>query len=329
MNRSNLPGWLNQLPVQEDNILISEPRFFAHQEEEYDKQYLNESDLNIGGGVSEIAKLMNADLGGLAMEIGCGTGHLSMGLVVRGDYPLYLITDPSPTFLRISRKKFAFQNVDESRTCYAVLKGEELDRLPEKEFSLIVLRSTLHHVLHIEDFIASAAKRLRPGGIIAFQEPCMEGYVLMGALMQFLPDLTASAGIELSSQQEAKLTEFVETMKFYSRTDVDKTKAEDKHLFRVDELMDLSARYGLSLRFWSNVSFERFAQGTVPSVRDQFTRFFRDYAKFCMQWDARMMELFERFLVPKCAYIEDLSRGDAGGPYMHGVFAAKKDGTTR
>jgi SAM-dependent methyltransferase len=212
--------------------------------------------------------------------------------------------------------------LDESGVRWAVLMAEEIDRLPAGAFGLIMLRSTLHHVLDVPRFIEHAARALKPGGAMVFQEPCQEGCVLMGALAQFIPPLAKAAGRALTAEQAKHVERFVATMKYYSRRDLDKTKAEDKVLFRVDEIMSWGARHGLSVDFRANMAFEYYALPERPAP-DAFMPFFRNYAKYCMSWDEGLMRLFDDLLVPYCKYVEDI-KGPGGPPYLHGVFLCRK-----
>ena len=110
---------------------------------------------------------------------------------------------------------------------------------------------------------------------------------------------------------------------------VDKTKAEDKHLFRVDELMRTGAACGLDVEFHANRTYETFVNelaGTdAGAVRDRYLQFFRNYARYCMSWDAGLMAGFEKHMPAYCGFVADASAGGAG-PYMHGVFVCRKRG---
>lgn len=323
----SLPSWLAALPSEEGFVHISTPRRYAFDESGYDQYYSSDpANLMVGRGVVNLVREIGGDFSGPAVEIGCGTGLVSLGLVGAAAYPLTVITDPSPEFLKITQKKVRAHGFSEDHVCYAVLMGEELDRLPEGEFSLVVLRSTLHHVLHVEKFVADAARSLKPGGILAFQEPCMEGYVLMGALAAALRGVAKGMGRELTATQREKAEGFAAAMSFYARRDLDKTKAEDKHLFRVDELMKMGERCGLSVEFLANTTFDAYAlpreQRPGPEL---FGSFFRGYAKYCMGWGEDMMGLFDLCLAPLCKYVDGASAG-ASGPYMHGVFVCRKIG---
>lgn len=318
------PKWLELFPLEGNYFCISSPKQYAHDETKYDEQYRSEApDKRSGEGLVNLLRQKNADFGGPAIEIGCGTGHLSVGLASSGAYPEVVLTDPSPLFLDITAEKMAKAGGELSTAYFAVLKAEEIDRLPQNEFSLIALRSVLHHVSEIDKFIHDAALSLRPGGALVFQEPCMEGYVLMGAMAQFLPLVLGEKGIKLNKAQVAQLDGFVKTMQFYARRDVDKSEAEDKHLFRVDEIMKICSLNGLEAEFIPNLTYEDFSEPEQTENRQiSFYAFFHDYLKYCMSFDAALMEHFNKYFRSYCSFIEELSL-KANGPYMHGVFVCR------
>jgi SAM-dependent methyltransferase len=321
-----LPSWLARLPSEEGFFHISRPRRFAHDESAYDQHYKNDpANMTVGRGLVGVLREYGAPFDGPALEVGCGTGLVSLGLVAENAYPLTIITDPSPEFLKITRRKMEAHDLpaDPDRLAYAVLMGEELDRLPAGELSLIVLRSTLHHVLEVPAFIAAAARALRPGGILTFQEPCMEGYILMGAMVQFLPALARAAGRPLTDQQERMAVAFAGSMEYYARRDLDKTSAEDKHLFRVDELMRTGSACGLEVEFLANMTYDVFSLPREQRRPDGFTAFFRAYAQYCMAWDEALMARFDEHLAPYCRFVDAASAG-ASGPYLHGLFMCRK-----
>lgn len=322
------PRWLTDLPTEDGFVHISRPRRFAHDESQYDAQYANEfGNMHPGRGLVALLRRGGADLSRPALEIGCGTGLLSLGLAAASPYPLTILTDPSPVFLRITRDKIRRYGVDASKLCFAVFMGEEVDRLPEASLSLIALRSTLHHVLDVDAFIAGAARALGPGGVLAFEEPCLEGYVLMGAMIQNLPALARAAGRPLTAEQEGQVDLFVRTMAFYARRDLDKSAAEDKHLFRVDEIMRCGRAHGLEFEFHANRAFETFeddgAAGNPASRPGWYLGFLRSYVKYCMSWPDDLMAVFDEFMPAACRYIDEAS-GGGSGPYLHGVFVGRK-----
>ena len=319
------PEWLETYQCNDGFPLISQPSRYAHDEAKYDKQYqIDPTDVKVGNGLINLLREKNADFMGAALEVGCGTGRLSLGLVNNKAYPVVILTDPSTIFLRITSQKMREASVDISNVHFAVLKAEEIDRLPRSEFSLIVLRSVLHHVLDVTKFINSAAMSLRQGGILVFQEPCMEGYVLMGAMAQFIPIIIKQSGIKLNDNYTRQIQSFIDTMQFYARRDVDKSSAEDKHLFRVDEIMKICSYTGLSAEFLPNVVYEQYSEPSQKrNEQTSFYTFFRDYLKYCMSFDQTLIELIDKHFRNYCKFVDNLSVSSSG-PYMHGVFVCRK-----
>jgi len=103
----------------------------ATDEAKYDEQYNNQPNLTVGRGV--LAAVQGADTSAPALEVGCGTGLVSLGLAAHSPYPLTILTDPSPAFLRITQRKMEAAGISTERTAFAVLMGEELDRLPGRD----------------------------------------------------------------------------------------------------------------------------------------------------------------------------------------------------
>src|SRR5258708_38885040 len=125
--------------------MISRPRRFAHEEADYDAQYGSQPiDLSPGRGVNAVLRRFGV-ASGVGLEGGCGTGLMSLGLAdsFKGEL---LLTDPSPAFLKITRRKLQEAGVTLQGVHFGVLMGEELDRLPPSSLDFIALRSTLHHV---------------------------------------------------------------------------------------------------------------------------------------------------------------------------------------
>lgn len=350
-HESGMAEWLAALPSEDGFLNISGAKRFAHDEAKYDEQYQNEAtDMQVGQGIMNVLREAGAPFDGPALEVGCGTGLATVGMLALSPYPLVIATDPSPAFLKITREKLKAQNLMSERVRLAVMLGEEIDRVPPASLSLILLRSTLHHILKPKQFLRDAARTLRPGGILTCEEPCLEGYLMMGAIAQFFPVVAKQAGEELSTAEAEKVDLFVRSMQFYSRRDVDKSQAEDKHLFRVDELMETGADCGLHVKFHPNVGYRYFAApqhqraggagfraGLRRAVRKRyrsitgkypkgwFRKFSGVYVKECMGWDEPLSDKFERLMGVHCDYVDESCRGGRV-PYLNGTFVFRRVG---
>lgn len=320
-------SWLESLPRQDGFASISPVRPYAHAEEAYDAQYgVVTPHPEEGAGACALLTREGLDQSGPAIEIGCGTGHLTTGLALHYPGSALLVTDPSTAFLRLTSRRLEATPHLRAPRHYAVLNGDDLGLLPAGLFSLIALRSTLHHILDVERFLAACARALRPGGTLAMgAEPCESGYILMGAVAQAIPATLAAAGIELTPEWRRQWQLFGDTMRFYCRRDLDKAAAEDKHLFRVHELGEVGARHGLRLRYHPNAAFADFAAADPAAAgrHVRFGTFFPNYLRYCMGFDPAFVALITTHLQAQFAYIDDCYASHPG-PLFTGVFLLTK-----
>ncbi len=325
---SSLSNFLQNYRQENGVFVISEPRFFQHPEGAYDPQYgIDQIDLESyrheGRVLLDLCKEFGYDSRMPALEIGCGTGRLSLSLAMSGQLGEILITDPSPAFCHIAAGKLSSTLPDFSGAKTAILIATDLEKLPKAAFSLIALRSTLHHILDIPRFFHDCAELLGPGGLIVFEEPCYEGYLIMGAMTQFMPDILKAHGVALSAKHLSDIQIFVDAMKFYARRDLDKSECEDKHLFRPDELMRICDDHGLRLELFPNRTFGELHVRHEPLSERYFERFYFDYLKYSMSWDRELLDIFERYAKKYLEYFQALAPGGAT-PYTYGTFLCKK-----
>lgn len=316
--------WIDGLPKWHGWLQLSPERAYAHAEDQYDNQYgVTAPEPEEGEGLCALLKTQGVDTSGPGLEIGCGTGRLTYGLARHYPGPDFLITDPSPSFLRLTQNLLGSGSNGPARLHYAVLNADDLGQLPPDMFSLIAMRSTLHHILGVEAFIAACARTLRPGGALAMgAEPCESGYILMAAVAQSIAPTLQAAGIELRPLWKKQLKDFTDTVKFYCRRDIDKATAEDKHLFRTHEMADLGHAHGLQLKYLPNASFGDFAPPYLPEY-ECFSVFFLNYLKYCMLFDAELLKHIRHHLKSQLKYIDDCYRSHVG-PTITGVFLLKK-----
>jgi len=320
----SFPAWIERLPKWHGWLQLSPERAYAHAEEEYDSQYgVTAAEPEEGQGLCALLQTHGVDTRGPALEIGCGTGRLTYGLAQYYPGPDFLITDPSPTFLRITQKQFGSGAGFPPRLHYAVLNADDLGQLPPDMFSLIAMRSTLHHILDTEAFIAACARTLRPGGALVMgAEPVESGYILMAVVGQAIAPTLQAAGVELKPAWKKQLKGFTDTVKFYCRRDQDKATAEDKHLFTPHTMADFGAGHGLSLRFFPNATFSDYAPPEQPEF-ESFSVFFLNYLKYCMMFDEDFLKQIRRHMKAQMKYIDDCYRSHVG-PTITGVFLLQK-----
>ncbi|MCF7760776.1 MAG: class I SAM-dependent methyltransferase [Cephaloticoccus sp.] len=324
MPSADFTSWTKTLPQWHGLLRISPERPYAHAEDLYDAQYgVGTAEPEEGQGLCILLQQQAVDTSGPALEIGCGTGRLSYGLARHYPGPDFLVTDPSPTFLRITQNQFVEPQPDATRLHFALLNADDLGQLPEEMFSLIAMRSTLHHILQVEEFFASCARTLRPGGAIAMgAEPVEAGYVLMAAVAQAIAPTLKAAGVTMKPAWQAQLTNFTDTVQFYCRRDLVKVTAEDKHLFTTHDLSDLAQSHGLHLKYFPNATFSDFAPPEAPEF-EGFSVFFHTYLKYCMQFDEEFLSEIRLHLQSQLKFIDECYSSHVG-PAVTGVFLFRK-----
>ena len=316
--------WLAGLRKWHGWLQLSAERPYMHAEEEYNSHYgVAAVETREGEGFCNLLQTHQVDTSGPALEIGCGTGYLSCGLARHYPGPDLLITDPSPTFLRLTQSQFGPDFAGPTRRHYAVFNADDIALLPAGMFSVIGLRSTLHHILQVEDFIAACARALRPGGALVMgAEPCETGFLLMAAVAQSIPNALKAAGVELRPEWTFKLNDFTSTVQFCCNRDIDKTQGEDKHFFGPFELARLGEAQGLKLEFLPTGTFQDFAPPHGHAFHC-FSSFFLMYMQFCMRFDDDFMAQIRLHLKPQLKFIDECYRAHAG-PAVSSIFLLKK-----
>lgn len=302
--------FLQNTPRDKGNyLLISPHRKYQHDEQSYDEQYqISPYDYVAGKGLLNLAKSLDLDVNNPILELGCGTGRLSVGLLKAFEPARVLVTDASSIFLDISRQKFLENGL--ALPHLGVLQFEDIGALPDDAFSLIVIRSALHHVDKYGEFLVAASKKLVQGGALVFQEPLYEGLFVLGLIAKYLQKSTSDKEI----LKDMRLLS--DTMRFYCRTDIDKSQAEDKYAFRLNDILNAANRAELGLKFFPNRSFEDFAG--EPSQFD-YSKFAESYLKYCMSFSDKTVTFFMNNASDVLEYIAEISGTDRA-PESSGVF---------
>jgi 2-polyprenyl-3-methyl-5-hydroxy-6-metoxy-1,4-benzoquinol methylase len=302
--------FLRTTPRSKDEyLLFSAHRPYQHDELSYDEQYkVPPIDYLAGEGILHLVKDLQLLVDSPILELGCGTGKLTVGLISVFGADAVLATDASTNFLDITRKKLLENKL--AIPHLGILRFEDIGVLPDDAFGLIVIRSALHHVDMYDDFLFAASRKLRPGGAIIFQEPLYEGLFLLGLIAKSVRQLTHDADIQKD------LTVLVDAMSFYCRTNVDKSLAEDKHVFRLNNILSAANRAGLSLQFFPNKAYEDFAGD--PSVFD-YSYFAKSYLGYCMSFKHKTVEFYMEKANEMLQYIKETSDAN-NAPECYGVF---------
>lgn len=318
--------WLAGFEQADGTYQISAPRPFAHDEAEFDTGLRIDAGTElIGNGLLAELRREGFDFTLPALELGCGSGSLSLGLARNGGFSRLILSDPSPGFLAILRRRLAQYGVDESPLRYAMMAGEDMVRLPAASFGLIALRHTVHHILDVEGFLRQAAAALRPGGFLVFEEPCREALVLMAAMCRLLPAVAVARGLKPTPRQLEQNELFCRTVEFYARRDVDKSDAEDKHMFRVEEMIEWGGRVGFDVRAYGNRSYADLVhtESDRQPTDGFFSRSFRGYLEDVIGFGAEFGALWEQTLGDAAAFVDRCATGSTG-PHHFATFVCRK-----
>lgn len=126
---------------------------------------------------TKIARELIADVeldGKEVLEVGCGTGILSMLLMERGASRV-VGGDISRSMLEQCRKKAADQGYDQDRMEFRELDSEELP-FGDSSFDIVVSSMMLELVPNQEQVVAEMARVVKPGGTIAISTHGPEHY---------------------------------------------------------------------------------------------------------------------------------------------------------
>jgi len=131
------------------------------------KDWANEYD-NTLGKVQRHHKLLDLVVdsseikdGDIVLDIGCGTGLLSLKFLKKADCSIYGI-DSSPEMLEIFKDKISKLDLSEKITC-GLKEAENLD-FENESFDIVASTVTLHHVIDKHSVIKKILNLLKPGG---------------------------------------------------------------------------------------------------------------------------------------------------------------------
>jgi ubiquinone/menaquinone biosynthesis C-methylase UbiE len=307
--------------VQSDGVyLISAPRQFAGGEDTYDA-YIGgshrEDRLRSGRGAWQlIAHYATRPIHTL-LEIGAGSGACSFGLITAASGVQKIITDTSPAFLQMIRRKMIGDGLSMQDACFATLAGEDLARLPARSVDAIAIASALHHVSDWRAFLRDAAALIRPGGVLVVQEPFREGNMMMGMALDFVLSPLWPRGL-LDQADMDRISHCRESIYHLADSTIDKP-GEDKHSFLVTELIAGADAAGfVGTAFHSNRHFSDLADADLS--KRQGICSFVDYLDSFLEMHQRVtpsgMQTLRQHLFPILQRVDARFRAGDGAPLL-------------
>jgi 2-polyprenyl-3-methyl-5-hydroxy-6-metoxy-1,4-benzoquinol methylase len=149
---------------------------------------------------------------GRCLDLGCGTGVITLALVRRGFDVLGI--DHSEQMLAIAKAKLAAAG---GPGTYRLVVGDVRD-LPasDGEFDCVTCQGLLHHLSEMEPCLVELDRVLRPGGFFYISEPCLGATPLKRALTavwglrrlgrdRVVPDGQESVELPISAAELKKL----------------------------------------------------------------------------------------------------------------------------
>lgn len=177
------------------------------------------------------------DLGDV-LEVGAGTGMLSLGMLSGSAFRSAVVTDVSQKMLLLNRNRMVkYLPAECGKITYATYAGTT--RLfADSSFDLCIANSVLHHVENYSRMLSDLASATKPGGSVLFIEPAVPYH---GAMSRSMADVIC----ELITEGEATPADVRTIAAWVSDVrqriafseDAERiNKLEDKHLFSRERL---------------------------------------------------------------------------------------------
>lgn len=301
-----------------DGIYIISNLPYQFNEEEYDKQYgYNKINQDIRKGFAKLLMENKINTSYPFLEIGAGTGVLTLPILQDNNFPLHIISDSSISFLKILQKKLNYSNIS-ANTKFCSMKAEELELFPDKIFSVIALRYVLHHISDWKNFIGLCRRKLINGGALIFEEPLSNGFVLEAFAVQFLPVLASIDKNDLTNEENNCLLSLLNVTKFYLNKSLDKSFSEDKHAFQIEDIWQAAQESSFSCRAYPGYGIDRL----VPLCKDNFMEMFLYNCRHNLSYPESFVNKVDKYLSPYAKFLQNLDE-NAVVSFNRGIFVLK------
>jgi ubiquinone/menaquinone biosynthesis C-methylase UbiE len=199
---------------------------------------------SVGKGWLGILQQIGADIeDARVLEIGAGSGVLSVGLLRHSRLSHLFATDVSNEFLQTIVDAAG----GDDRLFATRCDGNRIPVVPQS-VDLVFGRSILHHLVDYEETLKCAATALKDGGTAVFFEPIIDGKVVIAHSCALLIGMNALMAEPVFNQDEINILmrtqRHITKGAWYPQDRDSIAKLEDKYIFDIDQLTDVGRRIG-------------------------------------------------------------------------------------
>ncbi len=213
-----------------------------------------DADHGVGQASHQIAAtyarlLQGAGVGRAAhvLEIGAGSGNLTLGLAQEPYFESILSTDISAGFLK--RLIGRLSDTGTENVSLALVDGNTLPFHPGG-FDAVIGHSILHHIARFEDTLAQCHKLTKPGGACVFGEPILDVHAFASLLAQNILLAAEMSGHVFDKKERQVLTAVAGRSAIKHGNLIGDRDAlaqvEDKFQFSIDRMAKLGRSLGFS-----------------------------------------------------------------------------------
>jgi ubiquinone/menaquinone biosynthesis C-methylase UbiE/uncharacterized protein YbaR (Trm112 family) len=224
------------------------------------------------------------------LEIGAGTGALTLALLRSGEASLICATDISNQFLRKILERAAGEPRLTAIRC-------DCNRMPVRDgsFDLIIGRSILHHLLDYDLVLAQSARVLKKNGKAVFFEPMLEGKLVVALYAAMIVDLAKrDADPDFTAHELNKIESVIRNItkaSWYPQDREALAKLEDKYIFTLHGMREKGLEAGFATAeffrddrpvdpsLWTNFVATMRLIGIAPAKLEKYRILSKGYAR--------------------------------------------------